>query len=106
MHRKEKVTTTYSPTLAACHSASLPASHTHNGPATATPPALHHAATPDPHVSSLPKNHRLGCSIRIPDTSFKMVVRAEDDLWVDSLSKYSSSLSCIPIASLSSSLIS
>ncbi|XP_045133524.1 uncharacterized protein LOC123517485 isoform X2 [Portunus trituberculatus] len=45
------------------------------------------ASFTDTHVqvSSLPKNHRLGCSIRIPDTSFKMVVRAEDDLWVDSL---------------------
>lgn len=36
-------------------------------------------------VSSLPKNHRLGCSIRIPGTSYKNVVRPEDDLWVESL---------------------
>ncbi|XP_063861730.1 uncharacterized protein LOC135101558 [Scylla paramamosain] len=36
-------------------------------------------------VSSLPKSHRLGCSIRIPNTSYKMVVRPQDDLWVESL---------------------
>ncbi|KAG0693863.1 hypothetical protein GWK47_027338 [Chionoecetes opilio] len=36
-------------------------------------------------VSSLPKNHRLGCSIRIPRTSYKKVIRPQDDLWVESL---------------------
>lgn len=36
-------------------------------------------------VASLPKNHRLGCSIRIPNTTYKKVVRAPDDLWVESL---------------------
>ncbi|KAK3890442.1 hypothetical protein Pcinc_005599 [Petrolisthes cinctipes] len=36
-------------------------------------------------VKDIPKNHRLGCIVRIPNTSFKQVVRAEDDFLVDNL---------------------
>lgn len=39
-------------------------------------------------VKDIPKNHRLGCVVRIPNTSFKQVVRAEDDFLVDNLSMF------------------
>nr|XP_045605693.1 uncharacterized protein LOC123762933 [Procambarus clarkii] len=36
-------------------------------------------------VASIPKNHRLGCTVRIPETSYKKVIKADDDFIVDAL---------------------
>lgn len=36
-------------------------------------------------VSNIPMNHRLGCSVKIPDTSYREMIMSEDDFTVDAL---------------------
>lgn len=36
-------------------------------------------------VASIPRTHRLGCSVRIPQTSYKKMIKADDDFLVDAL---------------------
>lgn len=34
-------------------------------------------------VASIPRNHRLGCSVRIPGISYRKIIKADDDFLVD-----------------------
>ncbi|KAG7177541.1 hypothetical protein Hamer_G008177 [Homarus americanus] len=36
-------------------------------------------------VLSIPRSHRLGCTVRIPDTTYKKVIKADDDFFIDNL---------------------